>query len=127
LTQSRDDIFSKHLKATRTALGQTIQRFLLFVYSHTHLVDAGFNPLQAENLGWDPQVVNTGAWQRVVLPATVRAWNLPPATALRKTVADLPPCYSVVWVPPYRRRPPRACDPGDSSPTAHGIGTVCGE
>ena len=105
LTQSRDQIFARHLKDTRTALGQTTQRFLLFVYSHTHLVDTGFNPLQAENLGWDPRVVNTGAWQRVVSPATVRSWNLPPGEALRKSVESLPPCYSVVWVPPYTTSP----------------------
>jgi hypothetical protein len=101
LTRSRDQIFSGHLKKTSDDLGQTGRRFALFVYSHTHLVDEGFQPLRTERLGWNPRVVNTGAWQRVVSPATVGGWNLAPGDALRRTVDTLPECYSLIWVPPY--------------------------
>jgi hypothetical protein len=128
LTQSRNEIFSQHLKQTRTALGQTTQRFLLVVYSHTHQVDTGFNPLQAENLGWDPRVVNTGAWQRVVSPATLRSWNLSPAEALRKSVESLPPCYSVVWVAPYKASPAADVRSWRQQPDGSwDFGTVCDE
>jgi hypothetical protein len=128
LTGSRDEIFSEHLKKTYATLGQTDQRFLLFVFSHTHVVDEGFRPLREEKLGWDPRVVNTGAWQRVVSPATVRSWNIPFAEALRRSVESLPACYSVVWVPPYTTEP--AADVRSWRRTADGswdFGALCDE
>ena len=76
--------------------------FMIFVYSHTHLVDGGFNPIRS---GWNPRVVNTGAWQRVVAPETIKEWKLAPGEALRRTVDALPACYSLVWVAPYATTP----------------------
>ena len=105
LTRSRDQLFSKHLKQTLTSLGPAAPRFAVFVYSHTHLVDKGFDPLRPERIGWDPHVVNTGAWQRVVSSQTIEKWNLSPGNALRKTVEMLPACYSVVWIAPYNDKP----------------------
>lgn len=105
LLASRDEVFSMHLKKISNALGQRERRFALFVYSHTHQVDAGFEPLARENIGWNPRVVNTGAWQRVVSPATLAKENLPDNVVLQKTVESLPACYSMVWVGPYATMP----------------------
>jgi hypothetical protein len=104
-TGARDEIFSKHLKKISAALGQRSRRFNLFVYSHTHLVDDGFDPMRTENIGWDPRVVNTGAWQRVVSPEIVASWKVSAAEALRRGVDTLPACYSLVWVAPYMDNP----------------------
>lgn len=105
--RSRDDIFGAHLKHTAHRLGQAAnRRFGIFVYSHTHRVARGFNPLRAEGLGWDPYVVNSGAWQRVVSAQTLRRMNPNPAEALRGArLEQLPGCYTVVWIAPYAEIP----------------------
>jgi hypothetical protein len=105
LLGSRDETSSTHLKQVSKALGQGDRRFAVFVYSHTHLVDEGFHPLRRQQIGWDPHVVNTGAWQRVISPDTLAKENLPEASVLRKTVESLPACYSMVWIAPYTTAP----------------------
>ena len=105
LTRSRDEIFSKHLTQTANTLGRAASPFGVFVYSHTHLVDVGFYPLRSAGGAWDPRVINTGAWQRVVSPRTIAKWGLSPGDALRKTVDVLPACYSMVWIAPYTNKP----------------------
>jgi hypothetical protein len=105
LLSSRDEVFGAHLKQTSDAIGQRERRFAVFLFGHTHLVDRGFRPLERERLGWDPVVVNSGAWQRVVSPDTLAMKNRPAETVLQDSVESLPACYSVVWVEPYTTVP----------------------
>ena len=105
LTRSRDQIFAKHLTQTAIALGRAASPFSVFVYGHTHIVDVGFYPLRSAGGAWDPRVINTGAWQRVVSPKTIATWGLSPGDALRRPLDMLPACYSMVWIAPYSSRP----------------------
>lgn len=102
--------FREHVVATANALqqsGKSRRPFDVFVYSHTHLADAGFFPL---NGNWKPVALNTGAWQRVIsreqLEDEMRKRQLTPRDVLTTlTLDDLPPCYSVVLVDPYSDAP----------------------
>src|SRR5206468_10474143 len=84
--------------------------FELFVFSHTHVADAGFRPLQKSPGRWNPLVVNTGAWQRTANSAQfeklLKSTGLDPKAALAKLKPeDLPACYPVILVPPYKAKP----------------------
>ena len=89
-------------------MAQTDRPFDIFVYSHTHR--AQYFPLEKVNDYWKPQVVNTGAWQRVISPEQLekqkRKENLADKDVLREFVPEkLPACYSTVLVEPYTGRP----------------------
>lgn len=112
LFNSRDKIFRDHFQKTIESLIQqraVQRRFQVFIWSHTHEADQGFNPRQHESDGWNPIVVNTGAWQR-----TITAQQLAKLQADRKLndkqtlqliPEDLPPCYPFVQVKPYQVGP----------------------
>jgi UDP-2,3-diacylglucosamine pyrophosphatase LpxH len=105
--------FRRHLEETYTALassGKTDRLFRLFVYSHTHSVQSPFTPLAESNPQWNPMVVNTGAWQRVVTPDQLKGIQakrqLGDAELLRKLEPDdLPACYAAIVVKPYMAQP----------------------
>ena len=104
--RSRDLAFADYLHATRERLERLdgdARPFAVFVYSHTHLPDRGFSPTQE---GWQPEIVNTGAWQRVIYPLrlerTREAQGVPEQDMLRALQPeDLPPCYAFVRLAPY--------------------------
>lgn len=110
LLSSRRKIFQKHFDETydRLSKANRIERpFQLFVYSHTHKSDSGFHPLAGS--AWDPFVVNTGAWQRTATPEQLsviqKSHHLDDKNVLTLQPDDLPPCYPVILVSPYRDVP----------------------
>jgi hypothetical protein len=113
LFRSAKDVMSRHLKETYETLrttGATGQPFQLYVYSHTHYANAGFQPLEGSGSNWNPWVANTGAWQRIVskeqFEKLLAARKLSANDAL-KTIKpeDLPACYDAMVVPPYQSEP----------------------
>lgn len=110
LLSSRSKVFETRFNEVRkrlTAEHRADRAFMLFVYSHTHKADYGFNPLSGSS--WNPFVVNTGAWQRTVTPAQLakiqKLHNLTDGNVLTLQPEDLPPCYPVVLVEPYTDMP----------------------
>lgn len=110
LMRSRNSIFADHLRNTYRLLSvaKGVHRhFDIFVFGHTHGADPGFTPLK-EN--WNPTVVNSGAWQRVVSPnqlkEIVKAKQLTDEDVLTKLLPeDLPACYSLVMIKGPSGRP----------------------
>jgi hypothetical protein len=100
-----DAVYGSHLKNVVATLGLGERPFEVFVYSHTHVADPGFNPLRRERLGWDPVVVNTGAWQRVISHEMLTRLQVAPKEVLKMPLESLPACYSVVWIGPYMQKP----------------------
>jgi hypothetical protein len=106
-------VMAKHLDETYKRLreaGMVSQPFEIFVYSHTHFANAGFQPLDGSGRSWNPWVVNTGAWQRVAskeqFDKIVAAKNVSVQDALKKIqLEDLPACYDAVVVTPYSDKP----------------------
>jgi UDP-2,3-diacylglucosamine pyrophosphatase LpxH len=89
----RNALFRKRF----ASLGEPV-RVKAFVYSHTHNADA-FD-ITSPNV----HVVNTGAWQRLVTPARLKALagTSGVATAFRQMTPDsLDPCYTFVQIDPY--------------------------
>jgi hypothetical protein len=110
LFSSRNKVFGKYLEEVRQRLSaehRSERPFLLFVYSHTHKADFGFYPVSESS--WNPFVVNTGAWQRTVTPEQLakiqQLHNLTDANVLTLQPEDLPACYPVVLVEPYKDVP----------------------
>jgi len=110
LLSSRRKIFEEHFNKAYLRLkhdNRADQTFQLFVYSHTHKADPGFQPLNGSP--WNPFVVNTGAWQRTVTPEQLakiqKLRNLTDQKVLTLQPEDLPPCYPVVLVAPYKDAP----------------------
>jgi len=106
-------VMSKHLQETYEKLrasGATNQPFQLYVYSHTHNSNAGFQPLAGSGSNWNPWVANTGAWQRIVskeqFEKLLAGKKLSANDALKSIQPeDLPACYDVLVVPPYKSDP----------------------
>ena len=106
-------VMTEHLDRTYKNLrvaGVADRPFEVFVYSHTHFANAGFQPLDGLGRTWNPWVVNTGAWQRVAskeqFQKILAAKNISIQDALKKIrPEDLPACYDAVLVPPYRDKP----------------------
>ena len=105
LLKARDDVFGAHLRRAQAALAAREPSFRIFVYSHTHIADPGFAPLRRARTGWDPWVINTGAWQRVIGSETIARDSPNAAAALSRELESLPACYSMVWVDPYATVP----------------------
>jgi Calcineurin-like phosphoesterase len=113
LLSSRDRIFAQRLDEIMRNIdrsGQLNHRFTVFIYSHTHSPDAGFRPLQGSGTGWNPIVLNTGAWQRTITRSEFNELrdklNLNEKAALAHLQPeDLPACYSAVFVEPYTVAP----------------------
>ena len=109
--RSRNAVYGEHLKNTYKLLkqtGKTQRHFNYFIYGHTHRRDPGFHPL--ENGNWDPVVMNSGAWQRVVeseqLEQIIKAEGLSSDEVLTKLELEkLPPCYTVIKIEPYKEKP----------------------
>lgn len=105
---SRGTLFRNRLNEVRDALpqdGRPARDFDIYVYGHTHKAHRAqrFFDQAAE---WNPQVLNSGAWLRVVTPERLKAIQqekgIPDAAALlRLHPEDLPPCYTYISVPPY--------------------------
>jgi hypothetical protein len=106
ILRSRDAILTEHLEKTCLKLSGCHDRpFKVFVYSHTHLAVPGFSPRKGD---WQPMVVNTGAWQRVITPEQLTAKKeklglKEKQVLLRLMPEDLPECYSVILVKAYPR------------------------
>ncbi|MEO8502358.1 MAG: hypothetical protein ABI609_00525 [Acidobacteriota bacterium] len=103
--RTRDRVFKTYLEGRAqqlrdAGLSRAGETFQVYVYSHTHRAEDGFQPLSG---AWSPRVFNTGAWQRLVKRSDVEARRLadklPKAEVLTKyTLDDLPACYSFVTV-----------------------------
>jgi hypothetical protein len=111
LSRARNTVLAEHLEKTcRTLEGCSINRFRVFVFSHTHLAVPAYFPIKKGT--WRPTVVNTGAWQRVVTPNQLLALSKKHQLhdedkVLQKLeVEDLPACYSVILVQPYGTEKP---------------------
>jgi hypothetical protein len=112
LFNSRDKIFRGHFERTVKLLeskNAIKRRFAVFVWSHTHLADPGFHPRSKEQDGWNPLVVNTGAWQRTIsevdLAQLQKRRGLTDKQVLQLVPEDLPPCYPFVVVAAYQSEP----------------------
>jgi UDP-2,3-diacylglucosamine pyrophosphatase LpxH len=87
--------------------------FAVYVYAHTHAAHAACRPrsmvtapLAASDgppAAWDPAVINTGAWQRLITPAKLAELLARPDAKPLKDYRpeDLPACYPVVAIPDY--------------------------
>jgi len=113
LLGQRDQQFGDHLLAVSNRLtqeGRPPRSFSLFVFGHTHSAHRGFFPLRRREPAWNPKVVNTGAWQRVIKPETLAALQAKEGwrdveVLDRMTLDRLPACYSVIVVEPYTAAP----------------------
>ena len=109
LLRSRDAILREHLQARSDGLSQVqpnAQKFQLFIFGHTHEAQSPFEPMSGLST-WQPIVINTGAWQRVISPEALERWRgaRPASAVLSELPEALPPCYSVVVVEPYQISP----------------------
>lgn len=106
--RSRTKVFASYLGdlvGTLITAGVTTKPFELYVYSHTHGLDVGF---ELTVRGQKTRVVNSGAWQRVVtgkwLSEEQERRHLQKSEVLDKIPFDaLPPCYGVVRILPPAR------------------------
>jgi hypothetical protein len=113
LFRSRDSVYGDHLTMTYELLRKSKkadQAFKVFVYSHTHRAEAGFRPLSNTQPEWDPIVVNTGAWQRVItteqLDAHIERHKLSEGEVLPTFGPEnLPECYAAIVIKPYSDTP----------------------
>jgi UDP-2,3-diacylglucosamine pyrophosphatase LpxH len=111
--RSAKAVMTKHLTETYGRLrasGASTQPFQLFVYSHTHYANAGFQPFAGSGSSWNPWVANTGAWQRIVskeqFEKVMASRKLSVNDALKAIQPeDLPACYDALVVPPYKSDP----------------------
>lgn len=111
-----DKVMADHLDKRRQELSERYGdawdgRFDTFIYSHTHKAERISRPV-ARNLGgsWDPAVVNTGAWQRVVSESHLEMLRQPgqeDLVSFSHTPEDLAPCYSVVLVKEQKTQEPK--------------------
>jgi len=109
LLREQNAVYKEHLEKTDRALQQTGKpehSFDVFVYSHTHRARPAFYPMED---GWKPRMINTGAWQRVVDPSQLQAIKAARGITDDKVLLalkpeDLPPCYSVIMIMPYKKR-----------------------
>jgi hypothetical protein len=90
LTRERDEILEAHLEKRKTELASA-QPFAVFIYGHTHRVE-NFWPVGGT------QVVNEGAWQRVITPKQLEAKKGGPEEFVKTaSPEDIEPgCYSLV-------------------------------
>jgi len=106
-------VITKHLNDTYKRLrdgGETSLPFQVFIYSHTHFANGGFQPFDGSGTAWNPWVINTGAWQRIVskeqFEKILAAKGIATNEALQKLQPeDLPSCYDTVVIPPYQTDP----------------------
>ncbi|MFT3924241.1 MAG: metallophosphoesterase [Myxococcales bacterium] len=88
-------VLVKHLQQR----AQEYPGFMTFVYSHTHAAEAEFKPVDAE---WNPSVINTGAFQRVISPeeieARIKSGALKRADVITLKHDQLPRCYTFVEI-----------------------------
>jgi hypothetical protein len=113
LFSQRDKAFGDHLITVSERLaraGHPLRTFSLFVFSHTHSAHPGLFPLARREPSWNPKVVNTGAWQRVITPAMLTALQVREGwrdgeVLDRMTLDRLPACYAVIVVEPYTSAP----------------------
>jgi len=89
--------------------GAASRPFEVYIYSHTHFANAGFQPLDGTGT-WNPWVVNTGAWQRIAskeqFDKILAEKNVSLQDALKKVqLEDLPACYDALFIPPYAEKP----------------------
>jgi UDP-2,3-diacylglucosamine pyrophosphatase LpxH len=110
LLRSKNEIYESHLHNTYRFLkhvGKADKRFEIFIYSHTHQADSGFRPIGRKG-NWNPLILNTGAWQRVVTPQQLekikKSEGMDEKDILPTLeVEQLPPCYSAILVQPYNK------------------------
>jgi 3',5'-cyclic AMP phosphodiesterase CpdA len=113
LFRSPRAVMTEHLTKTFDALvkaDDSTPPFQLFIYSHTHDANPGFNPFDRTHNPWQPRVINTGAWQRVIskdqFEDDLTAQKITAKQAmLQFTPENLPACYDVVVVDPYKNDP----------------------
>ena len=106
--RTREQIFGSYLgQVLGTLQSQQITNrpVDLYVFSHTHGLDVGFEFASSSPSG-KTRVVNSGAWQRVVSADWLKAEASRRKLADRDTLTgiqleDLPPCYGVVRIKPY--------------------------
>lgn len=106
--KSREQIFGGYLNRVLDGMrGQQLASspFDLYVFSHTHNLDVGFE-IPSQSRSGTTRIVNSGAWQRVVSSEWLKREQTRRQIPLRDvlvTVAleDLPPCYGVVRIRPY--------------------------
>jgi hypothetical protein len=134
LFNSRDKIFKGHFDKTIQLLVQqhNIQRrFQVFVWSHTHEAEKGFKPREHEGDGWNPMVVNTGAWQRIITAAQLTEMQadrkLNDKQILQLGPEDLPACYPFVLVRPYQTQPVSSLQFWRKTATGWAQGDDCGQ
>jgi UDP-2,3-diacylglucosamine pyrophosphatase LpxH len=110
LFRTPDTILKDYLKRTYETLqraGPDVAPFDVFVYGHTHKANGGFQPVKES---WNPIVVNTGAFQRVVSPDQLKAIQEKRALTDKEALLvlkpeDLPACYSYIRINAYEDRP----------------------
>lgn len=105
---SEADLISKRIKEVSRGVAKDSAKsglFSSYIFGHTHAAKGKIRAFAAEK-GWNPYVLNTGAWQRVVSPAVFERILL--EKKIDKTAAlrivrleDLPACYSFVRVSSY--------------------------
>lgn len=97
------------LKKIRGEIGK---EFVTYVWGHTHAAKESWEAIHKGK--WRPVAINSGAWQRVVTPAQVKAFRTEPGGALKSPLvyleaplSALPPCYTYVLVPASGKGIPR--------------------
>jgi hypothetical protein len=97
----------ENLRQSLTPTGGVPPAIRTYVYSHTHRAEM---PFLARSSGpFQPRVVNSGAWQRVVTPEQLRhRFLVAPENALRELSPEqLPLCYSFVAIEPGKENQPQ--------------------
>jgi UDP-2,3-diacylglucosamine pyrophosphatase LpxH len=85
--------------------------FSYYIYGHTHAATTA-RPVSTDDSSWNPQMINTGAWQRVASARQLYKIFLDlkgdekTAGVLRQEPEKLPPCYSYVYIGPYEKSRP---------------------
>lgn len=79
-------------------------KFDYYIWGHTHRADV--RQVTTDEAGWNPRMINTGAWQRVASSRQLYKLYLDMKAAskeqvLQQEVDKLPPCYTYVYVGPY--------------------------
>ncbi|HYC44418.1 MAG TPA: hypothetical protein VED01_02940 [Burkholderiales bacterium] len=108
------------LRASLPATGRPNKDFSVYVYGHTHSAHNVCKPVQALSAklpsdAWNPAVINSGAWQRVISQRLFEEWQQDakkknkPLSAY--TPEDLPECYSMVVIPSYQQDPKAKPEP----------------
>ena len=106
--RTREQVFGSylaHVLATLQSQQVANRPMDLYVFSHTHGLDRGFEFASSSPSG-KTRVVNSGAWQRVVSADWLRAEQARRGLPERETLVgiqleDLPACYGMVRVKPY--------------------------